>query len=406
MNGNKPQDNDPSMKQAQIRNRRQQLTSAPQLLSVPEDEPVRSVLQILAENDILAVPVYRIPPTNKGDEQEMNGKEFLGEFALSPFTTLWHGPCSKSFSTRWESANDESQTADFERWIQIEEEMASKTIIGYTLESAVSWTLHSSDPMSSLVQMLLKFHRILIIDDDAIVASVLAENPNPIPGSSIVMVTQTDLIAWLLDNRDTLAPHSSTTILSTPIYEICERVQKIQRRDDPNQLLRPSDTEASPERHISMADGLHPRQHAHKLGMLQNVVTVPVTFTAIAAFRVMYMHRVTAVAVVEEHGGLVANLSASDLRGITADKESLGALLLPVFEFLETRTHRNPEQIKADQIRVVKPSDTLSMAVGSMVKSKIHRVWVQNSNDRPIGVVTMTDAISAFIPAAEVATDI
>ncbi|KAJ3219443.1 hypothetical protein HDU67_001274 [Dinochytrium kinnereticum] len=367
--------------------RRHQQSSVVELVSVSEEEPVRGVLQILASNDILAVPVYRIP----GEGQE--GKEFVG--IVSIYDIMAWSVFQKVFD-KMESASDDSQTAEFKRWIEIEEDTNTYfntpigEIVGYTAESAVSWTLHSSDPLSSLVQMLLKYHRMLIIDDDAIVASVLADKPNPIPGSAVVMVTQTDLVAWLLDHRDVIAPQATTTILSTPVYEICERVQQIQRRDDPNQVIRPDVIKGS----------------TSNLGSkIQNVVMVPDSFTAIAAFRVMYMHRVGAVAVVDAHGGLVANLSASDLRGITADRESLGALLMPVFSYLETRTHRNPDQIKADQLRVVTPRDRLSTAVKTMVDSKIHRVWVQGANDRPVGVLTLTDVVSAFIPTSEVATD-
>ncbi|KAJ3113496.1 hypothetical protein HDU96_003319, partial [Phlyctochytrium bullatum] len=361
------------------KHRRQQQQASPQLVAVPAEEPVRSVLQILAFNDILAVPVYRLMPEPK------DGKEFMG--IVSVFDICAWTVFQKVFD-KMEKAGEKSQLAFFERWSEIEEEMdvyfntPISEIIGYTAESSVSWTLHSTDPMSSLLQMLLNYHRILIIDDEAIVASALAENPDPIPGSSVVMVTQMDLVAWLLDNRDVVAPHASTTVFSTPVYEVSERVKKIHPRDDPNQPLG-----------SNRASG-------------RGVVTVPDTFTAIQAFRVMYLHRVTAVAVVDGNGGLVANLSASDLRGITADKESLGALLLPVFTFLEAHTHRTPQQIKGDQIRVVKPSETLSTAVKCMVRDRIHRVWVQGAHDKPIGVVTLTDVVSAFIPENEVAQEL
>ncbi|KAJ3108948.1 hypothetical protein HDU97_009681 [Phlyctochytrium planicorne] len=390
--------------------RRHQLSTSPALVSVSEEEPVRSVLQIMALHDILALPVYRSPTDAEGNP---SGKEFLG--IVSIYDIMAWTVFQKVFD-KMETASDEAHTADFKRWIEIEDDMnayfdtAVGTIVGYTSESVVSWTLHSADPISSLLQMLLKYHRMLIIDDDVIIASALAENPDPIPGSAIVMVTQTDLMAWLMDNRDVVAPQSITSIFATPVYEICERVQELHFRDDPNQVerLHVPVTESNIENH-------HGKHHQRLSGSasasgrtkIQNVVTVPVTFTAIAAFRLMYLHRVSAVAVIEpSSGGLVANLSASDLRGITADRESLGALLLPVFTFLETRTHRNPDQIKADQLRVVTPRDTLSTAVKEMVDNKIHRVWVQGSQDRPVGVLTLTDAISSFLPVDEVATDI
>ncbi|KAH9266654.1 hypothetical protein BASA83_010461 [Batrachochytrium salamandrivorans] len=72
-------------------------------------------------------------------------------------------------------------------------------------------------------------------------------------------------------------------------------------------------------------------------------------YSALEGFRTLYIHRVPAVAVVEDTGRLVANLSASDL-----------------------------------------PT--------SMIVDIIHRMWVVDGEDHPIGVLSMSDILSVFVP--------
>ncbi|KAJ3207994.1 hypothetical protein HDU67_007093 [Dinochytrium kinnereticum] len=85
----------------------------------------------------------------------------------------------------------------------------------------------------------------------------------------------------------------------------------------------------------------------------------------------MHLHRISAVPVMEGER-CVANLSVSDLRGVTGDREALGSLLLPALE------------------------------------SGIHRIWIRDpatptgsgeAPRKPIDVVTMTDILAFLLPS-------
>ena len=94
---------------------------------------------------------------------------------------------------------------------------------------------------------------------------------------------------------------------------------------------------------------------------------------------------------------MVGNLSCSDLRGTVAHRESLESLLFPVYKFLETRNIL-AFNLRPDQIRSVQPTDTVSIAARLALDSRIHRVWIVDKDDKPIGVVTLSDMLSLFLP--------
>lgn len=89
----------------------------------------------------------------------------------------------------------------------------------------------------------------------------------------------------------------------------------------------------------------------------------------------------------DDHGTLVANLSASDLRGIS--ESNLKLLTKPVLEFLKLMGNG-----KVAHPVVVSSRDTIESILYKVYTSKVHRVWVVDSAQRPIGVVALGDIIS------------
>ena len=221
-------------------------------------------------------------------------------------------------------------------------------------------------------------HRALIIDDDVNLATVA-----PPSGSSIRLVTQTDLLRYLLDtdcvvstlNNDTSDCKESLqsaldTIWSIPVSN-ADRITLIQSAD-PQTL---SSTQLSETK--------------------KQLVCVESSMSALAALRSLYLHQVSAVAVVDTNGRLVANLSASDLRGVNFS--NLEMLLGSVFEFLEAEK-RTPNQLKSDQLKSVEPGSVVGEVGVSMMEHMIHHLWVVDDDDHPIGVVSMSDVLALFVP--------
>jgi len=120
------------------------------------------------------------------------------------------------------------------------------------------------------------------------------------------------------------------------------------------------------------------------------VITASCSMTAIECFEKMTLEQVSAVAIVDEKNHVIANLSASDLRGITSSKLKL--LKLPVCDFLKQVHGRNPTT------PVCCPTNALLKDVlNQILEAKVHRSWVLNSNNQPISVVSMSDIIACAI---------
>ncbi|KAI8929654.1 hypothetical protein BC831DRAFT_258032 [Entophlyctis helioformis] len=357
------------------------------LIAVHEDTSLASVLATMRDADILAVPVFRVLP------EEPSGRMYTG--IISVYDILAATVFQRMFDDMEVSKVYDMSEPEFQKYLRLMEEeqtyFATRvgSLIGTTRESAESWTLHSSDPISSLLQMLTTagYHRILVIDDDVVSASAADDDveggPNVMPsGSAVRLLTQTDLVRYLFDALATIRmadvdPAFLNRLWSTTVTDVDEVAKSRARPEDvdANQVVGPS--------------GILSRKR---------VVTVTDSVSALAAFRTLYLHRVSAVAVVAaDSGALVSNLSASDLRGVT--HSNLETLIEPVFAYLETEK-RQKGQLKSDQLRTVDMDSTLDMAVARMLEAHIHRVWIVDVDERPQGVVTLTDVLSLFVPAS------
>eukprot|EP00002_Diphylleia_rotans_P025954 TRINITY_DN5150_c0_g1_i1.p1 TRINITY_DN5150_c0_g1~~TRINITY_DN5150_c0_g1_i1.p1 ORF type:complete len:327 (+),score=68.45 TRINITY_DN5150_c0_g1_i1:106-1086(+) len=126
----------------------------------------------------------------------------------------------------------------------------------------------------------------------------------------------------------------------------------------------------------------------------KNVITINHKRQAIYALFVMMEYKVSAVAVVDDEGRFVANLSGSDLKGLT--EECFGWLICSVIDFLKQMngTIRLPITCTA--------TTTIAAAIAQLATSNIHRLWMVDGSGRPIGVLSMTDIfhhIVGFIDA-------
>jgi len=118
----------------------------------------------------------------------------------------------------------------------------------------------------------------------------------------------------------------------------------------------------------------------------QSVVTAKKADRALDAFRKMHLKEVHAVAVVDENGKLFGTLSSSDLRGIPADQ--LLKVMTPTAEFINS----TPQNV------ICVASDTLGNVMKKVMDHQVHRVWMINDKQEPIGVVSLGDIIRCFLP--------
>lgn len=114
-------------------------------------------------------------------------------------------------------------------------------------------------------------------------------------------------------------------------------------------------------------------------------VSVLETDTVIKALQVIKDNQISAVAVVNASGKLVANFSASDLVGLY--RESYPDFLLTVGAYLAKHSHRSLMPLTTHA------SNTFREVVKELVASHVHRVWIVDGEGRPTGVVSLTDVM-------------
>lgn len=118
--------------------------------------------------------------------------------------------------------------------------------------------------------------------------------------------------------------------------------------------------------------------------------TVNLNATSLLAFKSMWAHKVGAIGIVDDNHVLVDVISSTDLRSITS--ESLSDLHSPAVAFVRHADRRRPSEPLT-----CLPTTTLSHAMARLIRTKCHRLFVVDDAHRPLGVVSVSDVISAFL---------
>lgn len=124
---------------------------------------------------------------------------------------------------------------------------------------------------------------------------------------------------------------------------------------------------------------------------------------ALKAFSVMSDNKVSGIAVIDDDGLLIDQISVRDLKAMAPDGRLFWRLYKPVSDYLEnvkkSRTDTHAAERPNDVITVT-PEDTLETVMGLMVNNRIHRVYIVEStgNKKAIGVITLRDVMLEAIP--------
>ena len=120
---------------------------------------------------------------------------------------------------------------------------------------------------------------------------------------------------------------------------------------------------------------------------------------AIDAFAHMHFERVSCLGVCDTRGRLVANVSASDLRGLT--HERLETMASDVVEFVQGEPENASDARNETNARKRKPvtclaSETVRDVLERMVSRRVHHVYVCDDERRPVAMVTPNDVLGAL----------
>jgi len=128
----------------------------------------------------------------------------------------------------------------------------------------------------------------------------------------------------------------------------------------------------------------------------KDLITVSKQDTALAGFTLVFENQKThAVAVTDSEGKLIANLSASDLRGITS--EALPQLLLPIEDFLRRRSGTDERADKLPHPVTCSSRSTLAEVLNIVITAKVHRVWIVDSAQRPLHAITLEEVLHTLL---------
>jgi len=124
--------------------------------------------------------------------------------------------------------------------------------------------------------------------------------------------------------------------------------------------------------------------------LAERVITVTPDELTYMAFRKMDENNVHGLAVVDDQGRVIANLSASNIRGIS--RRNFQVLRFPLGEFL-----RRDRRVGWWQTPIyVKASDPFGTVFFQFTSTGLHRQYILDDNNRPTHVITPTDMLKAL----------
>jgi CBS domain-containing protein len=367
------------------------------LVSIHEDANIQQALDLLQKHNILALPVFSLKDGKKQfssiisiyDILSKTGTYFSFFLKLLVFQKLFEELEASENEEDPKSFNDYLEAIKHEKTFLFEK---IKSLVGETIESRETWILNTTDHIGTLLQLFTSsgYHRTLIMDESPLKKNIPEEE-------RMTIISQTDLVRYLVENREKFGLKKIE--LDQLFEQAAENISELQRlrskSGDPTQPV------TRPETNKVTGKVIDPREQALK----KKVVSVDVNVSAINALKRMFINRVSGVAVVDAQKKLVANLSASDLRGI--NRENLEMLIKPVYKFLEeTCKQRSKESLKPDQVLSVEEDKaSVLKVINSCLQNGVHRVYITDEVDTVTGVITLTDFLSMFVPVGKEMTE-
>lgn len=110
----------------------------------------------------------------------------------------------------------------------------------------------------------------------------------------------------------------------------------------------------------------------------------------IIAFQMITKKKVSGLAVVNNDGTLLGNISATDMRNIGVCGESVGRLLNPIEQYIQLNDSTIP-------LYCVQLGDKLCHVVKKCKDTGAHRLFIVDDNHIPIGVISLVDILSTII---------
>lgn len=283
-------------------------------------------------------------------------------------------------------------------------QLPASAILGSSAESSYNWVFNSDQSLSELLHTFATgVHRVIVIDDAGLVSKSDITDLN-IETHSYVL-TQMDLLRYVVKNPDLLSESAYRSLFDLHLAPRTASFDHFHSYSSSGIRKHIDDLAGAPAPAEINASRAAEAPSKTSAGIRRASVTDSLRFcldtnSALSAFRAMHRDRrgdVTALAVVEQATfKLIGTISTSDFRFLTSS--TLSALGLPVTDFLQ-RINSELEPSKSMRASYLfqvtnKGSDSLVDAIKQMVENCVHRTWLCDDIDRPVAVVSCSDAIS------------
>jgi len=133
-----------------------------------------------------------------------------------------------------------------------------------------------------------------------------------------------------------------------------------------------------------------------------NLVEIKMNQFVIEAFKTIFDKQVSGVAVTNDEGELVGNISASDVKHLRVQPigELIHDLYQPIKHFMNIRSSMKERVMmanlpKSDPIFVTK-TNTMEEVLQQIVSNGVHRVFVVDDNKKPMDVISLRDILVQF----------
>lgn len=309
------------------------------LVNVPSSETLESVFDILLANDILSVPVYK---------EDSKPKEYLGFVSVLDLVRLVADSVRLSdivgnfrdvsrpmlISNKFLFFGGQQQHTL--ETLQSNPDFLLQPVslaLGKMGKGQSEMSVKATDPLSSMLGRLSHdlIHRVLVWSD---------QQDEP------VVISQRDLLCYFHAHN-----HELGKIL---------------------------DTSASSLTMAALGD--------HQV----TLQTINFRHTAWEAFhRIASLTPWSAIAVIDDAGFLVTEISAADLRGL--NRARIQDLDRPIVTFLKGSHGEDGILPLTCHVRF-----TLQQVMAALVLGQAHRIWLCDADDRVEGVVTLSDVLTAF----------
>jgi len=131
--------------------------------------------------------------------------------------------------------------------------------------------------------------------------------------------------------------------------------------------------------------------------MTSPVHTIPCTATAFDGFNLMATKDVSGVAVVDEDGCIIHNMSSKDMKLWVAHKEvAKGVQEASVEDFLSAVRRDGPKEKTRVPVCTCHKTDTIGHVAGMLASTGYHHMWVVEDK-HPIGVISLTDIFKRLL---------